>query len=305
MSKTLFTPPTVLIAGGSGQTGRALASIFDEAGLNVVAMDRAELDITSEASVKAAITAVEPNFVVNCARYPDVDRAESEGDSAYRLLVEGPMYLAMACRSIDATLIHLSSEYVFDGKDAPYAEDASTSPLSLFGHYCREGEVEIARLIDRYIVMRVGLVFSADPRRFVYDTLHTIRQGREKRMVSDEIGTPTSIEDLGRVLTAMIRQLDLGSDAYGIYHYGGGGSASWFELGELVYAQARQREDLADNLLQPVRGDEVPGRAPRPKDVRLECDKLLQNFGIKRLPWRTQMIQCIDQIYQAEADNES
>ena len=76
-------------------------------------------------------------------------------------------------------------------------------------------------------------------------------------------------------------------------------------MGELVYAQARQREDLADNLLQPVRGDEVPGRAPRPKDVRLECDKLLQNFGIKRLPWRTQMIQCIDQIYQAEADNES
>ena len=89
MSKTLFTPPTVLIAGGSGKR-TCLHSIFDEAGLNVVAMDRAELDITSEASVKAAISAVEPNFVVNCARYPDVDRAESEGDSAYRLLVEGP-----------------------------------------------------------------------------------------------------------------------------------------------------------------------------------------------------------------------
>ena len=230
MGKTLFTS-TVLIAGGSGQTGRALASIFDEAGLNVVAMDRAELDITSEASVKAAISAVEPNFVVNCARYPDVDRAESEGDSAYRLLVEGHVSCNGLSR-IDATLIHLSGEYVFDGKDAPYAEDAPTAPLSLFGHYCREGEVEIARLIDRYIVMRVGLVFSADPRRFVYETLHTIRQGREKRMVSDEIGTPTSIQDLGRVLTAMIRQLDLGSDAYGIYHYGGGGSASWFELGD-------------------------------------------------------------------------
>lgn len=300
MTQALFAPPTVLVTGASGQTGSALATYLDQAGFFVVGMDRSELDVASEASVQAAINAVQPNFVVNCARYPDVDRAESEGDAAHRLLVEGPVNLAMACRSSNATLIHLSSEYVFDGEDAPYDEEAATSPLSLFGHYCREGELEIERILPSYIVLRVGLVFSADPRRFVATTLDTLRAHTEKRMVSDEIGTPTSIDDLGRVLVAMIRQLDLGSQAFGVYHYGGGGSASWFEMGELIYAQARQREDLPDSLLQPVRGDEVPGRAPRPKDVRLSCDRLLQNFGIKRLPWRSQMIQCVEEIYQRE-----
>ena len=302
MAKGLFAPPTILVAGASGQTGNALVQLFDRAGFSVVGMSRAELDVASEASVQTALSAVQPDFVVNCARYPDVDRAESEGDSAHRLLVEGPINLAMACRSINATLIHLSSEYVFDGNDAPYDEQAPTAPLSLFGHYCREGELEIERILPAHIVLRVGLVFSADPRRFVANTLQTLRSHTEKRMVSDEIGTPTSVEDLGRVLVAVIRQLDLGSQAFGVYHYGGGGSASWFEMGELIYAQALQREDLPDNLLQPVRGDDVPGRAPRPKDVRLNCDRLLQNFGIKRLPWRSQMIQCVDQIYSREGD---
>lgn len=301
MPSSVFPPPTVLITGASGQTGRALTQMFDAAGFTAVGMDRTELDVCSEASALNAITALAPDFVVNCARYPDVDRAESEGDAAHRLLVEGPTNLAMACRVVDATLIHLSSEYVFDGSAGPYDEFDHTAPLSLFGHYCREGELEIERILPRHIVLRVGLVFSADPRRFVSTTLDTIRAHREKRMVSDEIGTPTSIADLGRVLVAMIKQLDLGSQAFGVYHYGGGGSASWFEMGELIYAQASQREDLPADLLQPVRGDEVPGRAPRPQDVRLNCDRLLQNFGIKRLPWRSQMIQCVDQLYQQES----
>ncbi|MGB0965606.1 MAG: SDR family oxidoreductase [Litorivicinus sp.] len=301
MASSIFTPPTVLVTGASGQTGRALTQLFDAAGFTTVGMDRTELDVCSEASVQTAINAVAPDFVVNCARYPDVDRAESEGDAAHRLLVEGPANLAMACRANNAILIHLSSEYVFDGSDGPYSEGDPTAPLSLFGHYCREGELEVERILSRHIVLRVGLVFSADPRRFVWTTLQTIRAHKERRMVSDEIGTPTSIDDLGRVLVAMIKQLDLGSEAFGIYHYGGGGSASWFEMGELIYAQASQREDLPADLLQPVRGDEVPGRAPRPQDVRLNCDRLLQNFGIKRLPWRSQMIQCVDQIYRQES----
>lgn len=302
MSTPLFPAPTILVTGASGQIGRELVASFDQAGFNAIGMDRTELDVCSEASVNNAVSAVAPDFVVNCARYPDVDRAESEGDSAYRLLVEGPINLAMACRAHNATLIHLSSEYVFDGQEAPYAEDATTAPLSLFGHYCREGELEVERILAKHIVLRVGLVFSADPRRFVYSTLQDLRQHNERRMVSDEIGTPTSIMDLARVLVAMIKQLDLGSQAFGTYHYGGGGSASWFEMGELIYAQASQREDLPDDLMHPVRGEEVPGRAPRPADVRLSCEKLLQNFGIKRLPWRSEMIKCVDMIYQRETD---
>ncbi len=301
MNSVVFPPPTVLVTGASGQVGKALVQAFNEAGFNVTGMSVSDMDITSEASVMSALSAVEPNFVVNTARFPDVDKAETEGDAARRLLVDGPVNLAMGCRQVGATLIHLTSEYVFDGKNGPYAEDAPTAPLNLFGHYCREAETEIESILPAHIILRVGLVFSADPRRFIAQTLNSFREQKTLRMVSDEVGTPTSAPDLARVITAQIRQLDLGSTAYGIYHYGGGGSASWFEMGELVYAQALQREDLPDDLLQPIQGQDVPSRAPRPLDVRLDCDRLLQNFGIKRLPWRSQMIQIVDQIYRQSA----
>lgn len=260
MSEIKFNPPTVLVAGCSGQVGKALVNAFNQAGFTTVGMTTAELDITSEASVQSAISAVQPNFVVNAARFPDVDKAETEGDTARKILLDGPINLAMACQQIDAVLIHLSSEYVFDGDDAPYSELDTVSPLNLFGHYCNEAESEIRFILPRHIVIRVGLVFSEDPRRFVAKTLRDLREGRVLRMVSDEVGTPTSANDLARVITAQIRQLDLGSEAYGIYHYGGGGSASWFEMGELIYAQALQREDLPSELLQPIRGEDIPSR---------------------------------------------
>ena len=280
-----------------------MVQAFEAAGFNVASMGRDALDLTSEASIYSAVDAVQPDFVVNAARFSDVDTAEIEGDAARSLLQEGPVNLALACRQVGATLISFSTEYVFDGNGAPYAESAPTSPLNLFGHYSREAELEISSLLPQHIILRVGFIFSASLNRFVAKTLEDLRAHRQKRMVSDEIGTPTRADDLARVVTAQIRQLDLGSEAFGIYHYGGGGSASWFEMGELIYAQALQREDLPDHLLQPVRGSEVPGRAPRPSDVRLDCDLLLQNFGIKRLPWRSQMIQCVDHLYKPAAEN--
>lgn len=242
-----------------------------------------------------------PDFVVNCMVESGVDRAELDPTECRQINHDLPVSLAIACREFDATLIQLSTDYIFDGqKDIAYFEDDAPNPLNLYGQTRLEAERDIESLLDRHIILRVSHLFAPGPNSFVTNILDRARIESELPMIEDERGCPTSIFDIGRVVSAVIDQLHAGAGAYGVYHVGCQGDASWIELGECIIAQARQFEELAVEEIIGVSGQSIQGRAERPRRLVLSTRKLLYTFGIKPRPWRHELAETVERHYAQE-----
>jgi len=237
-------------------------------------IDVAELDITDGDAVRAYLTEYKPQCVIHCAAYTAVDKAEDEPELCYKVNAEGTENLAKACREIDAEMIYISTDYVFDGKgDKPYETDAVKAPASTYGKSKLAGEEAVTRRLERFYIVRISWVFGKNGNNFVKTMLKLAQTKDEINVVNDQVGSPTYTPDLAVLLCNMAL-----SGKYGTYHATNEGFCSWADFAKEIMHQSK-----SVCKINPIPTEQYPTKATRPKNSRLS-KKSLVKAGFSRLP---------------------
>ncbi len=274
---------TVLVTGGSGQLASALAT---RAGVTVAGRPRFDFD--HPATLLDTVRAASPKVVVNAAAYTAVDRAESEPEAAMRANRDGPVLLARYCADAGIPLIHVSTDYVFDGtKGAPYVETDPTNPAGVYGATKLAGEQAVLASCPRALVLRTAWVYGPRGKNFVLTMLNAAKKTDRVRVVADQIGTPSSADDLAAAILSLAERVsgEWRENWAGVYHVAGSGSTSWHGLAVAVFEEAAAR-GLPYAQVDAIATADWPTPARRPADSRLDCGKLERVFGLRLPHWR-------------------
>lgn len=280
---------TIIATGADGQLGRHLRLSCAGSADRWIFVGRDDLDITDPRAIARLMDDTEASAVVNCAAYTDVEGAESHRDYAMSVNGTAPGYLAEACRERGAFLVHISTDYVFDGMSCrPYAEDHPTSPVNAYGVAKLAGERAVAESGCRYVVLRTSWLYSLFGRNFVKTVLERTARCDSMEVVYDQVGCPTYAGDLSEAIFCIVEnRLYEGNE--GIYHYSGEGVCSWFDL-------ARQTAELAGHrgfTIEACRSDRFPTKARRPSFSVLDKSKFKDRFGIEIPYWRDSLAVCV------------
>ena len=277
----------ILVSGANGQLGRELMRLGTRAGLHMIPAARPNLDITRPASVAAAVRDPAPDLVVNAAAFTDVDGAETQVRTTFQVNRDGPAYLAAACADVAIPLIHISTDYVFDGlKNEPYVEADPIAPVGVYARSKAEGEAQVRALIREHFILRTSWLFSPFGRNFVKTMLRLGKEREGLTVVADQFGTPTSASDLAEAILAMaalIRRND--APLWGTYHYAGQGVASWYRFAQKIFEIAAGLGLFEPPPIEPVSSDQYPTRARRPPYSALDCTLIRQKLDIVCRPW--------------------
>jgi len=290
-------PDKVIVVGAGGQLGRELLRSVPSQ-FECVPLPRIELDITDASQVRAILAAHEPAQVINAAAYTAVDRAESEPEQALLINAAGAGNLATACAAVGARLIHVSTDFVFDGSQAtPYHPDSATAPLGVYGRSKREGELAVQRALPEAVIVRTAWVYSAFGGNFVKTMLRLMSEREELSVVADQVGTPTWAWGLAAALWQFARRPDL----RGIYHWTDAGVCSWYD-----FAQAIAEEGVRIGLLQrapaihPIPGTSYPTPAARPAFSVLDKDDAWRDLDMAGVHWRVQLRAMLDEMKEQD-----
>lgn len=287
----------VLVAGRSGQVAWALKETVP-VNVDLVAIGRPDLDLTDRASVDAAVDKVRPDIVINAGAYTAVDQAETDEAAAFALNADGPGYLSAAAARAGAPILHLSTDYVFDGeKDAPYAEIDPVAPLGVYGRSKLAGEQQVAAANPNHLIFRTAWVYSPVGKNFAKTMLRVAGQREELTVVHDQIGNPTSAADIGRGLWSVATQI-AGNPATlvpGIYHMTASGEASWAEFAEEIFAVSAGLGGPSARVRR-IPSSEYPTPTRRPSNSRLDGTKLSRTFGVILPQWRSSTRSCVETL---------
>ncbi|MGB9366366.1 MAG: dTDP-4-dehydrorhamnose reductase [Xanthobacteraceae bacterium] len=275
----------ILLFGAGGQLGRELTRAGGARAVPLVALARAEADIADERVVRAAISRHTPSLVVNAAAYAKVDASESEIEAARLGNEIGPAVLAAACAVAGVPLIHISTDYVFDGsKDGAYVEDDPIAPISAYGRTKATGEQAVREAAPRHVILRTSWLYGEFGHNFLKTMLALAATRDELRVVSDQHGCPTSSADLAAAILSIAPYLAANEAVWGTYHYAGSGVTSWHGFaGRIVAAQAplTGRTPRVTAIL----AKDFPTAARRPANSVLDCGKFARVFGFRGRPW--------------------
>jgi dTDP-4-dehydrorhamnose reductase len=296
---------TVLVFGRSGQLARELARHRWPQGLGPVCHGRASCDLLAGADPRPLIDSERPALVVNAAAYTAVDKAESEPAAAFALNRDAAGRIAAACAQAGIPLVHVSTDYVFDGnKPAPYVEDDPIAPISLYGRSKAEGEATVRAALDRHVILRTAWVYSPYGSNFVKTMLALGRSRDRLRVVTDQRGSPTAAAEIARAIAAMSEPLAAGRGPFGTWHFAGAGEVTRFELAAAVFERAA-RHGRRPPLLEPATSAEFPQPARRPANSALNCAKIGRDWAILPRPWRDPLDETVDAILAAGDGDEA
>ncbi|MEZ8938970.1 dTDP-4-dehydrorhamnose reductase [Vibrio alginolyticus] len=280
----------VLITGAKGQVGSCVVQLLSgRPDVEVIAYDRDELDITCARSVTEAVSNISPEVIINAAAYTAVDKAEDEVELSYLLNRDGPKHLALAAEANSCTLLHISTDYVFDGtKPSPYRESDPTNPKTVYGRSKLEGERVVTDNCSKHVILRTAWVFGESGNNFVKTMLKLAKNRPELAVIGDQFGGPTYAGDIASALISIMDQLSAGNGVYGIYHFSGEPHVSWHEFACEICVKAKER-DILDVLpeVRKIKSEDYPTLAERPKNSRLDCSKIHNIFGITTSSWMT------------------
>ena len=286
----------LLVLGASGQVGQALGSVLD----NVVLLGRAEADLSKPETLPDIISALNPSAIINAAAYTAVDKAEEEEELAQRINAKAVGVLAEVAKTLEIPLVHISTDYVFDGSgDAPYTEDDTPAPLSAYGRSKLAGEQAVMdAMADKgnYLIFRTSWVYDAMSSNFFNTMLKLAEHRAELSVVSDQIGAPTYAPHLAEAIVQALENATQ-SDPFprGIYHVAGGGETSWHGFAEAIIFGAKDNGiRLACDTVNPIPTEEYPTPAERPRNSRLNCERASALLGVELLDWREGVQQALD-----------
>jgi len=289
----------ILIAGSGGQLGFELVRQAEARGMGVCDLCRQEMDITDSSAVNSRVNVIQPDLVINAAAYTAVDRAESETAKAYAVNRDGVVNLAEACKTIGAPLIHVSTDYVFDGSKAGlYNEQDTVGPASVYGASKLAGERALRMILNRHIILRTAWVYGVHGYNFVKTMLKLGRDREEIRVVADQFGCPTAAADIAGAILDIANRIDAGNDdPWGIYHYCADGITSWHGFAMAIFTEARKYEAFRVDRILPITTAEYPTPAQRPLNSALDCTKIRGSFDISPRPWQQSLRQVIREMY--------
>jgi dTDP-4-dehydrorhamnose reductase len=301
--------PTILLIGTNGQVGRELNSRLPRIA-EVTPLDRQRLDLTQPEEIRRAIRALHPAFIVNAAAYTAVDKAESEEALARAINAEAPAVMAEEAKKIGASLIHFSTDYVFDGsKISPYVEDDPPNPQNVYGRTKLEGERAIQASGAAHLIFRTAWVYATEGRNFLLTILRLATQREELRIVRDQIGAPTLSSEIAAATTNILAQVRDNerrsfslADLSGIYHMTAGGETSWYDFATSIleeaaassaaspwFAAATSSLPLIARRVIPIATKEYPTQARRPAYSVLSNARLNRTFSLQLPDWRKQL----------------
>jgi dTDP-4-dehydrorhamnose reductase len=284
----------ILITGIQGQLGQELQGMLTSLG-EVVGVGRDNLDLSQPDSIRQVISQIQPNIIVNAAAYTAVDKAESEVELADAVNAIAPEILAHEAQKLGSTLLHVSTDYVFDGqKNTPYLEEDSTNPLSIYGKSKLAGEEKIERACQSYMILRTAWVYGTYGKsNFVKTMLRLGKEREEIRVVSDQIGSPTWARDIAGSITELLT-----NPTTGIYHFTNSGVASWYDFAIAILEEAKQLGfPLKVRQVIPITTAEYPTPAKRPAYSVLSGKKISTVLGTYPAYWRDSLRQMLKQLY--------
>ena len=285
----------LIVTGANGQVGYELVRRADADGHDVIALDRSTLDIRNPRAVQRALSVEDLDVVINAAAYTAVDKAEDEPEAAFATNCEGAGNLAMACAHRGIPLLHISTDYVFDGSQASaYKEDDLAAPMNVYGQSKWQGEEAVRRLLGEHIILRVSWIFGHHGQNFVKTMLRLASEREVLRVVSDQRGCPTYAGDIAEVLLELsarvahrrISGAAMRDSEWGTYHYGGAPETTWYEFARTIVEIARDLGPLTVREVVPIATSDFPTAARRPANTVLDCVRIEERLGIRPRPWR-------------------
>lgn len=280
----------VLVTGCNGLVGRCLVTQMQTmSSITLCALERERLDITNREQVYTVVNQFHPDVIINAAAYTAVDKAEQEIELCYAINRDGPKYLAEAANQVGALILHISSDYVFSGrKHGLYTEDDIPDPLGVYGQSKLAGEIEVANLCPRHIILRTAWVFGEHGKNFVNTMLGLTQTHDELGVVADQFGGPTYAADIAASLITITKAIRLKNGAnFGIYHYSGEPHVSWHQFAEYIFEQAFDVGLINKEIrVNAITTTDYPTQATRPANSKLDCRKIMKQFGIAPSDWQ-------------------
>jgi dTDP-4-dehydrorhamnose reductase len=286
----------ILVFGAGGQIGREVCRGAWPSRYAVLPLDRRAVDITKSAAVDAIVRRETPDLVINLAAYTAVDRAESEPEAAWSVNCSGAAHIAAACDKSATPLIHLSTDYVFDGrKSGPYREEDAAGPLGVYGRSKEAGERAVRAALSDHLILRISWVFGAFGVNFVKTMLRLAAERPLLRVVADQRGCPTAAPDIAAALIVIAKRIESSEASWGTYHFAGDEAVSWHGFAEAIFDLAAPRL-AARPRIEAITTDRYPTPARRPMNSVLDCGKIGKGFGISPPRWRTALVDVIREL---------
>jgi len=292
----------LLITGWQGQLARSLveaAAVRPE--ITALSLGRPALDLCARPSILRSLSDHTPDVIINTAAYTAVDKAETDRDAAFALNRDGAAMLAEAAAAKHIPVIHVSTDYVFDGaKPTPYVEDDATGPQNVYGASKLAGELAVAAANPRHIILRTAWVHSPFGQNFVKTMLRLAATRPRLGVVADQLGNPTYAPHLATAILDIAAKLNgraSGDAAWGLYHAAGSGETSWHGLAQAIFARSKAGGGPFAEA-DPIPATAYPTPAARPANSRLDCGKLAKAFGIRLPPWQDGVTACVARLLQ-------
>ena len=300
---------TIFLTGKDGQLGWELLRTLSTVG-KVVAFDRASLDLSDHALLRATIHKVKPDLIVNAAAYTAVDKAEKEQDTAISINATAPGIMAEEAKSIGAALIHYSTDYVFDGsQETPYLETDRTNPINRYGESKLMGEQTIQEQDIPYLIFRTSWVYSHRGNNFLITMLKLMQERDSLNIVNDQFGSPTLSRSIAEVSGQILSKyftpdLDLNNlkKQSGVYNLTSSGKTSWYEFAMEIREMAAKKFSIPVSLLlEGIPSDQYPVPAKRPKYSQLSLDKITDTFGVVCPDWKESLALCMESVSHSKS----
>ncbi|HEC62000.1 MAG TPA: dTDP-4-dehydrorhamnose reductase [bacterium] len=285
----------IWVVGCRGLLGREVVRHLQSAGESHIGTD-VEADISDADVLWSFLRGRKPSWIINCAAYTAVDKAEDNQDAVYRVNFEGPRNLAAIAQENGSTMIHVSTDYVFDGEGSfPYTEDQPVDPVGVYGKSKAEGEKAVADELESHYIVRTAWLFGKHGTNFVHTMLRAMNERDSVGVVSDQRGSPTYAVDLASTLVAIAARGE--PIPYGIYHYTNEGETTWYEFAQSIYTEGQQRGLIQGNcVIQPIHTSEFPTKSKRPAYSVLSKDKTRRALGLIIPSWRDALCRFLDEL---------
>ena len=287
----------ILVLGSKGQLGQCLKDQLSMTDHDVVYTSREQIDIANFQATKKKISKIDPNLVVNATAYTAVDKAEEEYHTADRINHLAVANIASICNQLGCWLIHISTDYVFDGNsEVPYKEDNPTNPQGVYGSSKLKGESMIEVSGCKYLIIRTAWVYSEYGNNFLKTMLRLSAEHDELSIVGDQIGCPTYAQDIAKSIVSILYCIDLKGASSGIYHYCGNEPCSWFEFARAIFYEAEVQGLKTPSYIKSIKTTDYPTATIRPAYSVLDCTKIESCFGVTSSNWRDGIKIVIDKL---------